>query len=135
MKLSEFGTKGDEIVARAFSLIMRMRYNAETLKYIGTMVKAEDSKDKKAKEAFADVRVYDLFAVYLKNEPKATKELFAMLNERKIEEYNNPAVLLNDIMDAYMHDDDLMRLFGLRVQTETALPSGKATETTVEEEK
>ena len=130
MLLSEYLNNNFDGIAEIMPLVMKMRYNPETLKYLQAIAKSTVSKDKAEKAKYADVKLYDLFCVYVKNEPEATKKLFSMLNGREISDYDNAALLLRDIMKAYTEDDNLIELFGLRVQTKTEASSGLATENT-----
>lgn len=123
MKLAEFtGEKGFAVAAKAMPLIMKLKYDPDTIDY---MKKLTENTEKK------DVRVYELFSVMLANEPKAGIELLALLNDKKPDEYEfNAATAVNDMINAFVFDNELMSLFGLRVQTATEASSGLAAENT-----
>lgn len=128
MKLSEFtGEKAFDIAAKAMPIILKIRYNENTVKYL------KDVYNPKNKETNGGqgVHVYDIYCEMIKNEPKLAMELFALLNDKKPEDFKpNAATLINDMINAFLFDDDLMVLFGLRVQTNTEASSGLATENT-----
>jgi len=131
MLLSEYLKDNFDGITEIMPLVMKMRYNPDTISYMVAIAKSTDSKNKKEKAKYADVKLYDLFCTFVKNEPETTKKLFSLLFNRKVSDYDNPTLLLQDIMKAYTKDDDLMELFGLRVQTiQTEASSGLATEST-----
>lgn len=117
MKLNDFeGEKAFEVAAKIYPLIMRMRYNGKTREFM----KSIGDND--------EIKVYDIFAVMLQNEPKAAIELFAALNDKPISEFKfTAATMLNDIINTFAFDDELMSLFGLRVQKTETVSSGLAT--------
>lgn len=114
MKLSEFtGKKGVEIAAKVMKPIFKLTANDEIRKL----------RQKKG------VTVDEVLTGMVLNEPDAAMELYAILNEKDIEEYKNTctaATILEDIFLTFA-DEDLMVLFGLRVRT-TDTSSGSATE-------
>ena len=103
MKLSEFkGEKGLEIAAKLINPIFKLTTNAAV---------------REARNA-EGATVNSVLAAMLTAEPKATFELYAILNEKSVDEYieaATAATMLHQIIETFM-DDDLMVLFGLRAR-------------------
>lgn len=114
MKLSEFkGEKGVEIAAKVMKPIFKLTANEEIRKL----------RQKKG------VTIDEILTGMVLNEPQAAMELYAILNEKDVEEYKQTctaATILEDIFLTFA-DEDLMVLFGLRVRT-TDTSSGDALE-------
>lgn len=115
MKLSDFkGEEGVKVVGRL-------------LLPAGTMV----ANPKVAKAARKGL-VHFLSAA-LENCPKQMTEIFAIVNNKKPEEYDsNGETVLMDALELF-EDTALLRLFGL--QSQTATSSGSATTTTEDQAK
>lgn len=125
MKLSELDFDKATLV---FPLVLKMRYNPQTVEYFKEILSAETNKNKNKE---VEVHVYDMFVEMIKNEPQTAKELFALLNDIDVKEYKpNAATFLNDMITAFLYDDDLMRAFGLRTQETKKASTGSATENT-----
>lgn len=103
MKLSDFkGEKGLEIAAKLISPIFKLTTNAAVREARNTEGATIDK----------------VLAAMLTAEPKAAFELYAILNEKSVEEYTETATaatMLRQIVETFM-DDDLMVLFGLRAR-------------------
>lgn len=103
MKLSEFkGEKGLEIAAKLINPIFKLTTNAAV------------REARNAEGATVD----SVLAAMLAAEPKAALEMYAILNEKPVEEYTETvtaATMLHQIIETFM-DDDLMVLFGLRAR-------------------
>ena len=114
MKLSEFkGKKGVEIAAKVMKPIFKLTTNEEIRKL----------RQKKG------VTIDEVLTGMVMNEPDAAMELYAILNEKDIEEYKKTctaATILEDIFLTFT-DEDLMVLFGLRARTLETASSGSAT--------
>lgn len=117
MKLSEFtGVKGVEIAARVMNPIFTLTAN-------------EKVREVRAQEG---VTIDKVLSAMVMNEPDAAIELYAILNEKDVNEYKETctaASILNDLFVTFT-DDDLMVLFGLRAQKTEKASSTLAMEST-----
>lgn len=138
MRLCEFtGEKGIDIAAEALPLIMRMKFNPKTVEWLKAYrekARAEKNENSDTADKNIDVSPYVYYGTMIKNDKEAAVELFALLNEKDPEEYKrttNAGVMLNDMYNAFVADDELMMLFGLRLPG-TNKSSGEPTENTEE---
>lgn len=114
MKLADFkGEKGIAIAARIMRPIAMIVNNP----------KVKELHEQKG------VTVLDMVGAMVENEPEQAMELFAILNEKDVEEYKANSTAANLLEDLYsmFADDDLMSLFGLRAKKTEKTPSSSAT--------